>query len=154
MSVGNEWARENGKERLWWAENPVTKRVFFTSPISPLPAGYNRHSTTNPKEMDRIFNRMHEQERDQNEKMVEQIYNRGREHYDRLRSALRTRLNSAGVAEAEKNIIRASLRLMDERDSKMQQNTVYGVSAMQETESNPKEPGDNRVHFIPKAAVN
>jgi hypothetical protein len=128
----DEFAFENGKEVLWFAENPATKRVFFTSPLSPLPPGYNRCSTTNPREMDRVFNRMHEQEREANEKMIEQIWNRGREYYDRIRSELRTRLNSAGVSNAEKNIIRASLELMDEKDSKSQVNSVYGVSAMQE----------------------
>ena len=41
--------------------------------------------------MDRLFNRMHEQEREANERLIERLYNRGREHYDRLRSALRSR---------------------------------------------------------------
>lgn len=129
----NDWNFENGKEKLWWAEDPVSGRVFFTSPMSPLPVGYVRRSTTNPREMDRIFNRMHEQERRQNERLIERLLTRGREHYERMRSALRARFNSAGVSEAEKNIIRAALRLMDEKDSQMQKNTVYGVSAMQES---------------------
>jgi hypothetical protein len=135
MSQRDDWGRQNGKEVLYWAENPITKRIFFTSPMSPLPPGYTRKSTTSPREMDRLFNRMHEQEREANEKLVEKIYNRGREHYDRLRSALRSRLQSGSTSDAEKNIIRASLKLMDEKDSKIQQNTVYGVSAMQETEA-------------------
>lgn len=130
--MSNEWASENGKEKLWYAENPLTKHIFFTSPMSPIPPGFVRRSTTNAREMDRLFNRMHEQEREQNERRVEQIYNRGREHYDRLRAKLRSRLQSGSTSDAEKNIIRASLKLMDERDSKMQQNNVYGVSAMQE----------------------
>ena len=37
--------------------------------------------------------------------------------------------------EWEKAFIREALRRMDERDHKMQQNTVYGVSSMQETEA-------------------
>lgn len=140
----SDWTTENGKERLWYAENPVTKRVFFTSPFSPLPAGYVRKATTEPKEMDRVFNRMHEQEREHNEKMIEQIYSRGREYYERARSELKRRLSSASTSEAEKNIIRASLKLMDERDSKMQENHVYGVSSMQETEA-PLEGARTRV---------
>ncbi|HWF62930.1 MAG TPA: hypothetical protein VN666_21840 [Nitrospira sp.] len=139
-----DYSFENGKEVLWYAEHYQTKRIFFTSPLSPVPHGYVRHCTKNPKEMDRLFNRMHEQERAKNEQVIEGILTRGREHYDRLRSALRTRLQSAGVSDAEKNIIRASLKLMDERDSKMQQNTVYGVSAMQESEA-PLEPTRTRI---------
>ncbi len=102
--------------------------------MSPLPIGFARYSTTNPKEMDRLFNRMHDQEREQNEKFLERLYTQGREKYDMLRSNLRNRLMASGVSDAEKNIIRASLKLMDERDHKAQQNTVRGVSAMQETE--------------------
>jgi hypothetical protein len=135
MPQPEDWTRENGKERLWYAENPVTKRVFFTSPMSPLPPGYVRRSTTEPKEMDRLFNRMHEQEREANERLIERIYFRGREYYDRVRAKLRQRYSSAGVSDAEKNIIRASLQLMDERDHKMQENHVYGISAMQEKEA-------------------
>lgn len=128
----NDWTRENGREKLWYAEN-ATGRIYFTSPMSRLQVGYVLKSTTNPREMDRLFNRMHEQEREENEKLVERLYNRGREYYDGLRSNLRARFNTAGVSDAEKNIIRAALKLMDEKDAKMQQNNVYGVSAMQES---------------------
>ena len=133
MSINIDFAKENGKEVLWWAEN-AAGYIYFTSPMSPLPAGFMLKSTKNPKEMDRLFNRMHAQEREKNEKMIEQIYTRGREHYERLRSALSQRIQSAGVSEAEKGIIRESLKLMDARDFKMQQNNVFGVSAMQEKE--------------------
>jgi hypothetical protein len=148
----SDWNTENGREKLWFAENPLTKRIFFTSPMSPLPPGYIRKSTTSPREMDRLFNRMHDQEREANEKLVEKIYNRGREHYDRLRSALRSRLQSGSTSDAEKNIIRASLKLMDEKDSKMQQNNVYGVSAMQEA-SEPL-PARNTTVMIENYKVN
>ncbi len=127
----NDWTKMNGKECLWWAENAVG-RIYFTSPISPLQPGYALHHTTSPREMDRLFNKMHAQEREHNAQIVEQLYNRGREYYDRVRSRLRDRLTTAGVSEAEKNIIRESLKLMDEKDYRMQQNNVYGVSAMQE----------------------
>ena len=127
----DDWAFENGKERLWWAEN-ATGHIFFTSPMSPLPPGFARFSTTNPKQMDRLFSRMHDQEREHNEKFLERLYTQGREKFDRLRSNLRNRLMASGVSDAEKNIIRASLKLMDERDHKAQQNTVRGVSYLQE----------------------
>lgn len=130
--MSNDWTRENGKEKLWWAENAVG-RIYFTSPMSHLQIGYALKSTTNPREMDRLFNRMHEQEREANEHFVEKLYNRGRESYDKLRSALHARLSSAGVSNAEKNIIRAAIKLMDEKDSKMQENNIYGVSEMQKT---------------------
>ena len=129
----NDWTRENGKEKLYYAKNPLTGHVYLTSPMSPLQAGFLLMSTTNPREMDRIFNKLHEQEREQNEKFVEKLYNQNRQVYATLRDKIRARLNSAGVSDAEKNIIRASLRLMDEKDSEMQKNNVYGVSGMQES---------------------
>jgi hypothetical protein len=131
----NDWTKENGKEKLWFAENPVTGRVYFSSPMSRLQPGYVLKSTTEPREMDRIFNRMHDQEREHNERFVEQLYNQGRERYEKLRSGLRDRLASGATSEAEKNIIRASLKMLDEQDAKRQQNNVYGISSMQETEA-------------------
>ena len=130
-----DWATENGKEVLWWDENPVTHRVVMTSPMSPRRHGFNRHKTTNPREMERIFMRMNAQEHEDNEKLVEKLYNRGREFYLAARSRLTQRLLSVDCKEWEKAFIREALRLMDERDHKMQQNTVFGVSAMQETEA-------------------
>ena len=46
------------------------------------------------------------------------------------------------MSDAEKNIIRAALKLMDEKEAKMQQNTVYGVSALQ----SPRRAQSEKVH--------
>ena len=140
-----DWAYENGKEVLIWDENPMTKRVVLTSPISPRRPGFNRHKTVAPKEMDRIFKRLAEQEHEDNEAMVEKLYTRGRAFYDAARSRLTQRLMSVDCKEWEKAFIREALRLMDERDHKMQQNTVYGTSAMETTEA-PIEGARTRVN--------
>lgn len=131
----DDWAYENGKEVLWYDENPVTKHVILTSPMTPRRHGYIRMKTNVPSEMDKIFSRLNQQEKQKNEKLVEKIYNRGRAYYERVRSSLTQRLISADTKEWEKAFIRESLRLMDERDFRMQQNTVYGVSGMQSTEA-------------------
>jgi hypothetical protein len=130
-----EWAYENGKEVLWFDENPVTHRVVLTSPMTPPRFGFNRHRTNEPKQMDRIFKRLNEQEHEDNAVMVEKLYNRGRAFYEAARSRLTQRLMSVDCKEWEKAFIREALHLMDERDHKMQQNTVYGVSAMEATEA-------------------
>lgn len=133
-----DWTRMNGKECLWWAENAVG-HIYFTSPMSPLQPGYVLRHTTEPKQMDRLFDKMHAQEREQNERMIERLYKQGRTYYEAVRAKLRQRMQASDVSNAEKNIIRASLKLMDENDHKMQQNTVYGVADMQEhEESVPK----------------
>jgi hypothetical protein len=134
VSQPEDWNFENGKEKLWYAVNAVG-HVFLTGPMSMLPPGFIHRSTKDPKEMDRLFNRMHAQERDRNEKFIEKLYNQRRDHYDRIRSSLRGRLMSSGVSDAEKNVIRESMKLMDEKDYKMQQNTVQGISSMQESEA-------------------
>lgn len=130
----NDFNFENGKEKVWWAENATGHIIYPTSPMSPLPAGFMLCSTTKPKEMDRLFNRIHAQEREHNEKVIERLYARGREHYERVRSTMRDRLSSAASSDGEKNIIRETLKLMDERDHRMQENSFHGASAMQESE--------------------
>ena len=140
-----DWAFENGKEVLHWDENPVTHRVVLTAPFSPRRHGFNRHKTNQPKEMDRVFRKLAAQEHEDNEKFVEKLYMRGRAFYETARSRLTQRLLSVDCQEWEKAFIREALRLMDERDHKMQQNTVYGVSSMEETEA-PIEGARKRVN--------
>lgn len=127
------WAFENGKEVLWYDENPVTKHVVLTSPMAPFRVGYNRHKTNQPKEMDRVWARVHIQEREANEKLIEKIWSRGQAGYEQLRSRLHQRLLSADCKEWEKTFIREALARMNDRDHEAQKNHRFGVSSMQET---------------------
>lgn len=131
----SEWSTENGREVLYYDKNYVTGHVVMTSPITPRRLGYVRHKTNQPKEMDQVFRKINEQERERNEKHIEKLWATGRERYERLRSGLNQRLQSAGVSEWEKAFIRESLRLMAERDSAEQKNNRFGVSAMEESEA-------------------
>lgn len=130
--MSNDFTRENGKEVLWYAENAVGRIIHPVSPMSDLPPGYALRSTKSPKEMDRVFARMHDQEREANEKRIEQLWGRGRENFEEMRSRLRARLSSSSATNLEKSIVRAALSLMDQKQHDAEQNTVYGVSAMQE----------------------
>jgi hypothetical protein len=116
----------------------------LSSPASTLQPGYMLKSTTYPREMDRIFQKIHDQERAHNEQLIEKLYNRGREYYEARRKGLINKLGSTATSEAEKGIIREALKLMDEKDSKMQKNSVYGVSAMEESAA-PLPPSNTRV---------
>jgi len=129
----DDWAFENGKEVLHYDQNPATGHVVMTSPMTPHRIGYNRHKTNQPKEMDRVYRKIHEQEREKNEKLIEKIWARGRSHYEALRSKLNQRMLSADCKEWEKSFIREALQRMDDRDHANQQNTRYGVSAMEES---------------------
>ena len=129
----DDWAFENGKEVLHYDQNPATGHVVMTSPMTPHRIGYNRHKTNQPKEMDRVFRKLHEQEREANEKLIEKIWARGREHYEALRGRLMQRLTATDCKEWEKSFIREALRRMADRDHANQQNTRYGVSAMEES---------------------
>ena len=129
----DDWAFENGKEVLHYDENPATGHVVMTSPMTPHRIGYNRHKTNQPKEMDRVYRKIHEQEREKNEKLIEKIWARGRSHYEALRSKLNQRMLSADCKEWEKSFIREALQRMADRDHANQQNTRYGVSAMEES---------------------
>lgn len=141
---GSDWSYENGKEVLFYDKNHTTNHVIMTSPMVPRRVGYARYKTTDPKEMDRVFRRLNEQERDKNEQVVERMWSRGRARYEQLRSNLNQRLLGAGTSEWEKAFIRESLRLMAERDHKEQENTRYGVSGMEISDA-PIEGGRTKV---------
>jgi hypothetical protein len=127
----DEWCFENGKEVLWYDENRATNHVILTSPMHPRRIGYVRSKTSDAKQMDRVFRRLHEQEREKNEAVIEKMWGRGRERYEQARSTLNQRLQGAGTSEWEKSFIREALRLMAERDHEAQKNTRYGVSGME-----------------------
>jgi hypothetical protein len=95
--------------------------------------------------MDRVFRKLHEQERDKNAVVIEKMWSRGRAQYEALRDRLNHRLVSADTKEWEKAFIRESLRLMSERDNEAQKNNVYGVSAMEESPA-PLPGGRTRVN--------
>ena len=128
----DDWAFENGKEVLWYDQNPATGHVVMTSPMTPHRIGYNRHKTNQPKEMDRVFRKLHEQEREANERLIEKIWARGRENYEALRGRLMQRLTATDCKEWEKAFIREALQRMADRDHANQQNTRYGVSSMED----------------------
>lgn len=140
----NDWSFENGKEVLWYDENPMTKHVIMTSPMTPQRVGYVRHKTNQPKEMDKVFRRISEQERDANEKLIEKIWSRGRGQYEALRSRLKQRLLSADCKEWEKTFIREALQRMDDRDHENHKVTRYGLSSMEEKEA-PLPPRGRKV---------
>ena len=102
----DDWAFENGKEILWYLENPMTRVVQITAPMAPIPDGFNRHKTNQPKEMDRVFRKLHEQERDKNAQVIEKMWSRGRAQYEALRDRLNQRLVSADTKVWEKAFIR------------------------------------------------
>lgn len=144
----------NGIEKLWYCTNSLG-RVFLTSPQSPVPPGYLRTFTTDPKEMDRIYAKLDAQTKREHAEMTEADYHRRKGRIDQWRSDIRSRMVSADCSDAERGILRAALVACDKREEKLNRNTVYGVSAMQTTEANPKAPGENRVTFdISKSAVN
>ena len=113
----DNFAFENGKEVIWYDENPATGHIIATKPIAPMRVGYNRHKTTQPKEMDRVFKRLNEQEREAGQKFVEKLWGRGRPYYDKLRSRLTQRLLATDCSNWERTIIKDSLRLMEERQN-------------------------------------
>ncbi len=139
------WAFENGKEVLHYDQNPATGHVVMTSPMTPHRIGYNRHKTNQPKEMDRVFRKLHEQEREANEKLIEKIWARGRSHYEALRGRLMQRLLATDCKEWEKAFIREALQRMADRDHANQENTRYGVSAMEDAPA-PLPPSRTKVN--------
>src|SRR5271155_4241718 len=103
------------KERLYWQQN-AAGYVFLSSPESPLRIGFRLESTASGKEMDKIFNILHEQEREHNQKIIDNLFSRGKENFDRMRSELRRKIGLHDTSNAEKNIIREAIKRMDEKE--------------------------------------
>lgn len=141
----------NGNEKLVWCENSAG-HVFLTSIMSPIPEGFIRCSTTIPAEMDRIFKKLDQQERKQYAEMTEKAYNARKEFIDANLSNLRSRLAMADCSQREKDVIRAWIAAFNRRQKKLQECTVYGVSAMQTTEA-PLPPSVNEVQTFPTESV-
>lgn len=136
----------NGVEKLWWAQN-AQGHCYLTSPSSPLRAGYQRFSTTTPSEMDRVFAILDRQTKAEHGKLTYELYLRRKDLIDKWRSDIRARMTAADCSNAERDVLRAALKACDAREEKLNRNSVYGVSAMQKEEANPKAPGENRVIF-------
>lgn len=139
----------NGIEKLIYAKHGGTGHIYLTSMASPVKPGYTRYATTIPSEMDKVFAKLSQQTREENECLTYALYMRRKEKIDQWRSDIRARMIAADCGNEERDILRAALAACDRREEKLNRNTVYGKSAMQTTEANPKAAGDNRVFFLP-----
>ena len=138
----------NGLEKLYYAKN-THGWIYLTSPQSPVKPGFIRYSTTVPSEMDKVFAKLAEQTRQENDNLTYELYMRRKQLIDQWRSDIRARMISAECSAEERDLLQAALAACDRREEKLNHNTVHGISAMQTTEANPKAPGENRVYFAP-----
>ncbi|HEY3620759.1 MAG TPA: hypothetical protein VGK96_28480 [Candidatus Sulfotelmatobacter sp.] len=122
----------NGFERLWYCENE-DGRVFLTSPQSPVPAGYQRFETTSPSVMDGIFKKLNAQTRAEHGQMLYSDYLRRRDRIEQWRRDIQARMASSDCSNAERELLQVALKACDNREAKLNRNSVYGVSAMQES---------------------
>jgi len=137
----------NGNEELVYCQNSAGY-VFLTSIMSPVPEGFIRYSTKAPSEMDKVFAKLDQQERRRYAEMTERTYNNRKEFIESNLSNLRARLGSVDCDQREKEFIRAWIEAFNRRQTKLQQSTVYGVSAMQTTEA-PLPASVNRIINFP-----
>ena len=122
-----------GSEEIVWCENSEGY-VFLSSRQSPIPEGFIRCSTKVPSEMDKIFKKLDQQERAKYAKMTEDAYNRRKDFIESNLSNLRTKLANSSN-NFERVVIRAWIEAFNRKQAKLQECTVYGVSAMQTTEA-------------------
>jgi hypothetical protein len=84
--------------------------------------------------MDKIFKKLDQQERAKYAKMTEDAYNRRKDFIESNLSNLRTKLANSSN-NAERAVIRAWIEAFNRKQAKLQECTVYGISAMQTTEA-------------------
>lgn len=121
----------NGVEKLWYAQN-AQGHLYLTAAHSPLRRGYQRFSTAVPAEMDRIFEKLNAQTRAEHAALTQADYQRRIERIAQWRSDIRGRMASSECSNFEREVLRVALKSCDEREAKLNRNTVYGVSAMQQ----------------------
>ena len=138
----------NGVEKLVYCKN-ASGYIYLSSMASPVKPGFVRYATTIPAEMDKVFAKLAQQTREENEHLTYALYMRRKGMIDKWRGDIRARMVSAECSNEERDILKAALAASDRREEKLNRSTVYGKSAMQTTEANPKAAGDNRVFFMP-----
>jgi len=143
----------NGLEKLVYCKNDATGHIYLSSMASPVKPGYTRYSTTIPADMDKVFAKLAQQTHEENECLTYALYMRRKGMIDKWRSDIRARMVSSECSNEERDILKAALAACDRREEKLNRSTVYGKSAMQTTEANPKAPGEGRVFFMPPSEV-
>ena len=126
-----------GKDSVVWYENKTSPEyekgwaiIAGHSTESSCPHGFIRRVAELASDCEKVWKRVHEQERKRYEQMSEMEYSRRSGKIAEIRSKMNNELLQSNN-EAEKDFLRAALKMLAEKEHRMQTNSIYGIAAMQ-----------------------
>ena len=132
-------------DKVYYCEN-AERHIFLTTPESPIPAGFIRCCADTANKIDGVFARLDAQTKAEHAQLTEDLYNQRMAKIARWRSDLNHELANCTDPNV-RTFLRAALNANAHREEKLNRNTVYGVSAMQEREA-PLAPSTTKVIHV------
>lgn len=123
-----------GDDAVWYAENNAG-RVYITISGAPPKEGYAIKCAETVPQVEWLWKKLDQQEREQAQRMNEAIYNRRSSNIALMRSHLRQRAMSVDCSPLERDFISQAQQILDRKQDAMDKFSVYGVAAMQEHEA-------------------
>jgi len=123
-----------GKEAVVYCENSEG-HVFLTSFESPIPEGFVRKVADTVTDVEKIWKRLDQQEKDNAAKMSYQIFEKRQRGVKHLRDFADQRMKAADCSNAEKDFLREWITILNRKQKVMDEFSVYGVAHMQEVEA-------------------
>ena len=127
-----------GAETVIYQEN-AAGHVFLSSRQSPLKEGYMLKYAETAADADKIFARLSQQEAQKAAKMNEREYNRRKEKLIHWRDGLLAKLSNL-PNDFSRDFVKSAIQAAENKLSRLENNSVYGVSAMQLEEAPLERP--------------
>lgn len=118
-------------EAVVYFENCKGRIIIAPHPQHPCPFGYERKVADNLAAIAYLSRRMGQQEHNEWGDMLEKEYNRLEPAIKAQRSRLWAYASSAGATQAQKDLIRTAVKMLDNNLAKKYRNTVYGRLEME-----------------------
>lgn len=121
-----------GREKVCYQEN-AAGHVFLSSPQSPIKEGFELRYAETARDADRIFARLSKIEEEKAKKMNEAEYNRRKAMLEKWKDGMIAKLSGL-PNDFSRDFVKAAIQAAENKLARLEKNSVYGVSAMQESE--------------------
>ena len=121
-----------GSDSVTYAEN-AEGRVYITVPSAPPKEGYAIKRAETVQQVEWLWKKLDEQERNEAKRMNEAIYARRSGNIALMKSHMRQRKMSVDCTQVERDFIAQAEKILDRKQEAMERFSVYGVAAMQES---------------------
>ena len=122
-----------GSESVVYCENSAG-HVFLTTVESPIPEGFIRKVAETVWDVEAVWKKLDQQEREEAARMSKAIYDKRQAGVRALRDFANRRMAASDCGTAEKDFLREWIEILNRKQSVMDNFSVYGVAYMQERE--------------------